>query len=68
MSYKVNISIDDVSPHPRASINVLERCYELIEVFPDIKFSLFVPIAYWRTQKPITITKSPLILDQHPGI
>jgi hypothetical protein len=67
MSYKVNISIDDVSPHPRASINVLERCYELIEVFPDIKFSLFVPIAYWRTQKPITITKSPLILDQHPG-
>ena len=67
MNYKVNISIDDVSPHPRSSIKVLEQCYDLIEVFPDIKFSLFVPVAYWRTQKPITITRSPLILDQHPG-
>ena len=28
--YKVNISIDDVSPHPLSSINVLERCYEII--------------------------------------
>jgi predicted deacetylase len=46
--YKVNISIDDVSPHPRSSINVLDRCHELIDIFPDIKFTLFVPTAYWR--------------------
>jgi len=46
--YKVNISIDDVSPHPRSSITVLDRCYELIDIFPDIKFTLFVPTAYWR--------------------
>ena len=44
--YKVNISIDDVSPHPLSSVKVLERCYEIIKVFPDVKFSLFVPIAY----------------------
>ncbi len=46
---KVNISIDDVSPHPDSSIKVLERCFELINIFPKIKFTLFVPIAYWRT-------------------
>ena len=64
--YKVNISIDDVSPHPLSSINVLERCYEIIEIFPDIKFSLFVPIAYWRTIKPVTVTKDPLVIAAYP--
>jgi hypothetical protein len=64
--YKVNISIDDISPHPLSSINVLKRCYEIIKVFPDIKFSLFVPIAYWRTTKPITVTKEPLVIAQYP--
>ena len=48
-NYKVNVSIDDVSPHPKSSIKVLDRCYELIEEFKDIKFTLFVPMAYWRT-------------------
>ena len=27
----LNISIDDVSPHPKSSTKVLERCFELIE-------------------------------------
>lgn len=45
----LNISIDDVSPHPEASIKVLDRCYELIAIYPDIKFTLFIPMAYWRT-------------------
>ena len=44
----VNISIDDVSPHPKSSIKVLDRCFELIEVFPDIKFTLFIPLSYQR--------------------
>ncbi len=57
---KVNISIDDISPHPYSSVRVLERCEELIEVFPDIKFTLFVPMAYWRTVKPGTTSNSPL--------
>ena len=64
--YKVNISIDDVTPHPYSSVKVLERCSELIDIFPNIKFSLFIPTAYWRTQKPITITPEPLTLTKYP--
>ena len=48
IKYKVNISIDDVSPHPQAGIGVLDRCCELIDVFPDIKFTLFIPLCYTR--------------------
>jgi peptidoglycan/xylan/chitin deacetylase (PgdA/CDA1 family) len=46
---KINISIDDVTPHPRSSLNVLRRCEELRSEFRDIKFTLFVPTAYYRT-------------------
>jgi len=63
---KINISIDDVSPHQKSSIKVLDRCFELIEIFPDIKFTLFVPIAYWRTIKPEIATKQPLRIDKFP--
>ena len=59
----VNISIDDVSPHPLSSTRVLDRCYELIEEFADIKFTLFVPISYWRTQRPEARTPHPLQID-----
>ena len=41
---KVNISIDDVSPHPMSSVKVIERCREIIKKFPEAKFSLFVPM------------------------
>jgi predicted deacetylase len=63
---KINVSIDDVSPHPYSSVKVLDRCYELIETFPDIKFSLFVPIAYWRTIKPGIATPKPLYINEYP--
>lgn len=63
---KINISIDDVSPHQLSSVKVLDRCFELIQIFPDIKFTLFVPIAYWRTIKPTTTTNEPLRLDAFP--
>tara|TARA_R110000824_G_scaffold14726_12_gene62501 strand:+ start:2208 stop:2915 length:708 start_codon:yes stop_codon:yes gene_type:complete len=66
MQCKVNISIDDVSPHPRSSTKVLDRCYELIEVFEDIKFTLFVPIAYWRTKRQEVATREPLVLSNYP--
>ena len=66
MKYKVNISIDDISPHPRSSTEVLNRCAELIEVFPDIKFSLFIPMAYWRTSRPGTPPEKPLIVSAYP--
>ena len=65
MQHKVNISIDDVSPHPMSSVKVLDRCFELIEVFPDIKFTLFVPMAYWRQSGP-TRTNVPLEVHQYP--
>ena len=29
---KVNISIDDVSPHPYSSVRVLEKCEELLSL------------------------------------
>jgi len=62
----VNISIDDVSPHPKSSVKVLQRCMELIAKFPDIKFSLFVPIAYWRTQRLGVQTLEPLVIWKYP--
>jgi len=63
---KLNISIDDVSPHPLSSVKVLDRCFKLIKEFSDIKFSLFVPIAYWRTVKPGTVVSGPLNIDAFP--
>ena len=62
----INISIDDVSPHPHSSIKVLDRCFELINIYPDIKFTLFIPLAYWRTVRPDISTKKPLILSEFP--
>lgn len=62
--YLVNVSIDDVSPHPQSSIKVLDRCHELINIFSNIKFTLFIPCAYWRTISHTT--EKPLFLDQFP--
>lgn len=63
---RINISIDDVSPHPKSSTRVLNKCHEIIKIFPDVKFSLFVPISYWRTVKKPTITPRPLQIDLYP--
>ena len=63
---KLNISIDDVSPHPKSSVKVIQRCYEIINFFPEAKFTLFVPVAYWRTTKFGTTTDEPLFLDKYP--
>lgn len=62
---KINISIDDVSPHPDSSIEVLDRCYEILQDFPTAKFTLFVPTAYWRTIS--YTTDRPLFLHEHPA-
>jgi peptidoglycan/xylan/chitin deacetylase (PgdA/CDA1 family) len=65
---KVNISIDDITPHPYASIKVIEHCEKLIKLFPDIKFSLFIPVAYWQTiPRPNiqTNTTAPLKISEH---
>jgi peptidoglycan/xylan/chitin deacetylase (PgdA/CDA1 family) len=63
--YKVNISIDDISPHPLSSTRVLDSCYQIIEEAEDVKFSLFIPISYWRTEGP-TKTEEPLQIDKFP--
>ena len=60
---KVNISIDDVSPHPRSSLSVVDKCNQILDVFPDAKFSFFVPVAYWRTMKKDVATNIPLQLN-----
>ena len=66
MQSRVNISIDDISPHPRSSTGVLDRCFEVIEEFPEAKFTLFIPMSYWRTIKPGTQTEKPFQLDMFP--
>ena len=62
--YKVNISIDDVSPHPKSSVKVVDTCFEIIKEYPEAKFTLFVPVAYWRTRGH-TATEKPLVLNEH---
>ncbi len=65
---KVNISIDDVTPHPRSGVGVLQQCERLRAEFPDIKFTLFVPTAYYRTMPapPESMCAQPLLLSEHP--
>jgi len=63
--YKVNISIDDISPHPQSSIKVLNRCYELIDIYPSIKFTLFIPLSYWRTMGD-TSSEKPYYIQDYP--
>jgi len=48
---KINVSIDDMCPHPQSSCKVLDMCYGVLDDFPDAKFSLFIPMAYTRYQE-----------------
>lgn len=66
MKARLNISIDDVSPHPMSSTSVLWRCQRVLREFPDARFTLFVPTAYWRTMGH-TATSEALWLDRHAG-
>lgn len=65
MKSKINVSIDDISPHPRSSIAVLLQCFRVIEKFPSAKFTLFIPLAYWRTIG-VTATQRALAIDEFP--
>ena len=66
MQPKINISIDDVSPHPLSSLKVVDSCNKILEEFPDAKFTFFLPVAYWRTMSPGTSTPQPLNLSCYP--
>ena len=68
MSNKVNISIDDICPHPASSISVIDQCYRILDKIPDAKFTLFVPMAYYRTMPapPVSMCSQPLRIDLFP--
>jgi predicted deacetylase len=66
MQSKINISIDDVSPHPLSSLAIVDKCQRIIDKIPDAKFTFFVPISYWRTITPSVSTKEPLQIDLFP--
>jgi hypothetical protein len=51
MQHRVNISIDDISPHPKSGAKTLDVCKRIVEAIPDVKITLFVPTAYHRTYK-----------------
>ena len=58
---KFNLSLDDMSPHPKAGLNFesINWCNELINKYPGIKINLFVPAAYCR------LGENPVFLSQH---
>jgi predicted deacetylase len=60
--YKLNISIDDVSPHTKSSIVPV---LNFRDKFPRKKVTLFIPTAYWRTVKQGITTQYPLKLSEH---
>ena len=61
----LNISIDDVSPHPESSIKIIDRCELLLKQIPDLKFTFFVPTGYWR-RIGSQATKEPFLLRDYP--
>lgn len=44
----INISIDDISPHPKMGLDCLRNLDSLLNKFPNIKISLFVPTSICR--------------------
>ena len=66
--YQINISIDDISPHPRSSLKILAKLHHLITIFPNIKFTLFVPICYRRVRcEPNREYRKPYPIWEYPN-
>jgi len=65
---KINISIDDLSPKPQSDTTCLKQCFRILEEFPDLKFTLFVPTALQRfrdgDQFPYLITNYPDFIEE----
>lgn len=58
---KFNLSLDDMSPHPKAGLNFesINWCDKIIEAYPDFKINLFVPAAYCRLgEQPYYLSKN----------
>ena len=43
MQPKLNISIDDVSPHPLSSLKIIEKCQKVIDIIPNNKYDV-IPV------------------------
>ena len=58
-----NLSLDDQSPHVKAGLNfeAVEWCLKLIERWPDLKVTLFIPAAFRR------LGEEPHFLTQYPA-
>ena len=59
---KFNLSLDDMSPHPRAGLNFesIKWCDKIIEKYSSFKVNLFVPAAYCRLgEKPCYLSEYP---------
>lgn len=62
----INISIDDVSPHHAMPGRFLESLNRIIDEFNNVKFSLFLPMALWRTMPPCEFANNePLVVSEH---
>jgi predicted deacetylase len=67
----INISIDDISPHPLSSFECIKVCEDIIKIYPDIKFTLYIPMGYWRKfddKNLTTKTEKPLYLHEDPDL
>ena len=41
MSNLINISVDDVTPHPMSSLSVVDNFNKIVKEFPNAKITLF---------------------------
>lgn len=64
---KINISIDDVTPHLHSGLGVIRQCERIRSEFNNVKFTLFIPTAYFRTipAPPQSICETPLFLSEY---
>jgi len=55
--HKFNLSLDDMSPHPKAGLNFesIKWCDKLITKYPELKINLFVPASYARLEEDLVI-------------
>lgn len=67
MNTIVNISIDDVCPHPIMGMDAVNRLSGLLDLYPKLKCSLFVPTRlkrYKYKEKDYPLENYPKFVDQ----
>jgi len=68
MKLKINVSIDDVSPHKKIGLDAVHRILNVIDKFSGLKVSLFIPTAIRRyasgDKKSYCLEDYPKFVDQ----